>query len=295
MGRDSLSLKLFSILSIVLLVIVLYSAIIRSATMGWGATELEIWRAMPGDELVPNPTFNSTRAVTIQGKPEDIWPWLVQMGYGRAGFYGYDLIENLGSERGLHSATRIHPELQQLAIGDEMPISFIATYDIQMIERDRFLVWDDEAKGAFTWGLYPLDDNNTRLVLRFRFQHSWLDWIFTDWADQVAVPKILLGIKDRVEGRVEPIIYQNIEITVWIAALLVFIGASFLILSKQDWWRAWFVALAAAATLLFTLYRSSILWIEVVMIIGLLVGLVWASRFNFSIGELRNCESIQLS
>jgi hypothetical protein len=77
-------------------------------------------------QLDPSPTFLATRAITIQGTPEEIWPWLVQMGYGRAGFYGYDILENLGSPTGMASATTILPELQNFKVGDKVPISPVA-------------------------------------------------------------------------------------------------------------------------------------------------------------------------
>ena len=80
----------------------------------WGATTEEIERALPGDELVPRPTFNATRAISIGVPPERVFPWLVQVGTSRAGWYSYDLLDNLGRP----SARRIVPELQHLAPGD---------------------------------------------------------------------------------------------------------------------------------------------------------------------------------
>jgi len=267
-----------SVTAIIGLAVVVYLLLIRPCQLRWGATDKEISRPMPGDELVPDPTFNATRAVSIEATPEEIWPWLVQMGYGRAGFYGYDLIENLGSERGLHSAKNILPELQQLAVGDEMPISIIATYVIHAMEPNRFLVWADanEGGGAFTWGLYPIDENHTRLIFRFRFRHSWIDWLLTDWADHVAVRKMLLGVKDRVEGRVEPMAVQNAEIALWGVAFLEFIAAIILIFIRQLWQRGWLVALAAVGVLLIVLFLHPPLWIGVLLEIGILAGLIWS-------------------
>ena len=83
------------------LVMMAYLRWARPYQLRWGATQEEEQRPMPGDELNPNPKFLATRAITIEGKPEDIWPWLMQMGYRRAGFYGYDILENLGSPRGI--------------------------------------------------------------------------------------------------------------------------------------------------------------------------------------------------
>lgn len=272
--------KILSVLAIIALAVVIYLLLIRPSQLRWGATEEEISRPMPGDELVTDPTFNATRAVTIEAAPEEIWPWLVQMGYGRAGFYGYDLIENLGSKRGLHSAESILPELQQLAVGDDMPISIIATYVIHAMELNRFLVWADanEGGGVFAWGLYPIDDRHTRLIFRFRFRHSWIDWLLTDWADHVAVRKMLLGVKDRAEGRVEPMAVQNAEIALWGVAFLEFIAAIILIFRRQLWHRGWLVALAAVGVLLIVLFLHPPLWIGAVLEIVIVAGLIWSYR-----------------
>jgi hypothetical protein len=82
----------------------------------WGATDAEVAAAMPGDELVPDPQLGYTRAITIDAPPEDVWPWLVQMGQGRGGLYSYDGLENLvGCD--IHSADRVIADFQQLAAG----------------------------------------------------------------------------------------------------------------------------------------------------------------------------------
>jgi hypothetical protein len=264
-----------SIGAIFLLSAGVYLVFIRPWHLQWGATDVEAASYMPGDELVDNPTFNSTRGVTIENSPSEIWPWLVQMGYGRGGFYGYDLIENLGSKRGLASAEVIMPDLQQLQVGDDLPISVVALYKIQTIEPDRFLVWADENRGAFTWGLYPLDESHTRLILRFRFRHDWYDWVFTEWADPIAVRKILLGIKDRAEGRVEPMVAQNLEIMTWGAAALELIAAVILTFRLRHWWKSWMLAFLSAATLIFSLYLPQFHTIGVFLEAILLVGLLW--------------------
>lgn len=80
-----------------------------------GAAQEEVSRVMADDELVPRPSFNATRAITVAAPPEAIWPWLVQVGLTRAGWYGYDLLDNVGW---CPSARRIIPELQHLAPGD---------------------------------------------------------------------------------------------------------------------------------------------------------------------------------
>jgi hypothetical protein len=84
-----------------------FALVYRPWHMRWGATPEEQRHPMPGDDLVPAASFAPTRAVTVTAAPEDIWPWLVQVGFGRAGFYSYDLLDNLGRP----STWRIVPEL----------------------------------------------------------------------------------------------------------------------------------------------------------------------------------------
>lgn len=77
----------------------------------------EARRPLPGDEVIPHPIGSQTHAITIDALPEQVWPWLVQMGCGRAGWYSYDLLDNGGRP----SATTINPAWQSLSIGDVMP------------------------------------------------------------------------------------------------------------------------------------------------------------------------------
>src|SRR5215213_2629468 len=85
----------------------------------WGATHDEVHGSMPGEEIVPNPSFNATRAITVDAPPELVWPWIVQMGYRRAGFYTYALLDNAGYD----SADRILDEYQPPRIGDWVPMA----------------------------------------------------------------------------------------------------------------------------------------------------------------------------
>ena len=126
MKFDSKIVKLFSVIAILVILITVYLLFVRPSQLRWGATTEEARRAMPGDDLVSNPTFVATRAITIRGRPEDIWPWIAQMGFDRAGYYGYDLIENLGSKTGIRSAESIVPDLQHPKTGDVLPISSVA-------------------------------------------------------------------------------------------------------------------------------------------------------------------------
>ena len=89
------------------------SPLLRPWYNRWGATSAETHLPLPGDELVPLPMLGYTRAITIQAKPEKVWPWLAQMGQGRGGLYSYDGLENVAG-CDIHSVDRIIPDLQKL-------------------------------------------------------------------------------------------------------------------------------------------------------------------------------------
>jgi hypothetical protein len=120
----------------------------------WGATGDEASRPMAGDELCPRPHLNATRVVTVAAGPEDIWPWLVQWGWSRAGFYSYDLLDNLGRP----SARQILPQFQHLATGDWVPMGGKTTpstaYRVARLEPGTLMLWDKPG-GSWLWLLEP--------------------------------------------------------------------------------------------------------------------------------------------
>jgi hypothetical protein len=203
-----------------------------------------------------------------------IWPWLVQMGYGRAGFYGYDLLENMGSPRGMRSAERLLPEFQDFRVGDVVPISAVARMRYYALEPNRYLIWSGETgeyPGGFTWALHPVDESRTRLVSRIRWSHHWtqpgvlvLD-LFTEFTDHLAVRKILQGVRDRVEGRSEPMAQQNAEFAVFVASALIFVAALVLILLHPFTRMRWLAGLAAGAVWLIIWYAPIALWLGVAL------------------------------
>lgn len=180
-----------------------YLKFLRPRQLVWGATPEEIGRAMVGDSVVELPTYNATRAVTIEATPQEIWPWIVQMGIGRAGWYSYDWIDNLGRK----SARQILPEYQFPQSGDLIPVSPGGRqgFRIRSLEREKWMLWWD-GKGQVTWfwGMYPVDERTTRLVTRVRIRYNWaapqiLFFLLLEAGDIVLMRKCLLGIKERAE------------------------------------------------------------------------------------------------
>ena len=102
-------------LLVILTLAVLYWFPIRRWMSRWGATPSDLSRVMAGDSLLVGRTYSGTMAVSINAAPEDIWPWLVQIGYQRGGLYSYDWLDRLFGYLDRPSATRILPEFQALA------------------------------------------------------------------------------------------------------------------------------------------------------------------------------------
>jgi len=187
------------------LLLALYPLLVRPWQLRWGAMDDEVARAMPGDEQVTKPHFNATRAITIHARPEQIWPWIVQIGFGRAGWYSYDWIDNLGRP----SADHIIPELQALQVGDRVALSKWTYETVRAIEPYRFMLWtggDGSAAtdGTWAWGLYPIDERSTRLVVRMRGRYPWLSptiflLLLVDVGDILMMRKMLLNLKARAE------------------------------------------------------------------------------------------------
>jgi hypothetical protein len=114
-----------------------YALIVRPRLLRWGATDEELRVPYPGADLIPGGTRSATMAVTIDAPPAMVWPWLVQMGYSRAGWYSWDHLDNWGRE----SADRLHPEWQSIAVGDRLPSmpDDKAWWEVAALEPERFL------------------------------------------------------------------------------------------------------------------------------------------------------------
>lgn len=200
-----------------------YALVLRPRHMRWGAAASEVSRPLPGDELVPTPRYRATHAVTIRAAPQDIWPWLVQIGQGRGGFYSYDFIEN-AMGLNIHSANQILPEFQNLKAGDTIPLAPDGSgIPVVSVEPNRALVlggtMDENSEGAFktspgeffsaSWAfvLEPVAADVTRLIERFQLDYSpspaatLFYRVFLEPGSFIMERKMLLGIKARAECR----------------------------------------------------------------------------------------------
>jgi hypothetical protein len=187
-----------------------YLLVFRPWHLRWGATQEEATRPMPGDELVPRPFYVSNRAITIRARPEEIWPWLVQLGMGRGGFYSYEWLERLA---GLSISTVEHllPEFQALEPGDVIPTGRGLHLPVRAVEPYGSLVIGSRPEAppggsqvSWSLGLYPRG-GSTRLVSRVRTSYFWrlgdpLVALFLGPLHFLMERKMLLGIKRRAEA-----------------------------------------------------------------------------------------------
>ena len=171
----------------------------------WGATDEEVHARMPGDEIVADASFNATRAITIKAPPERVWPWIVQIGYRRAGFYTYDLLDNAGYP----SANTILPQYQSVQVGNWMPMAKTITettaFKVNSFETASWLLWD-KPDSTWAWALLPLDGGRTRLISRLKQRYRWqtpgsalLTVVLLEFGDFPMMRRVLKGIKARAE------------------------------------------------------------------------------------------------
>jgi hypothetical protein len=175
----------------------------RDCYLHWGATPEEQFTSLPGDEFASR--ISSTRAVTINAPVEKVWPWLVQIGQDRAGFYSYDLLEQLVLA-GIHNVHEIVPEWQELAAGDTVRLASKRVYGdgpllrVLAIEPNHFLVL--EHWGAFV--LQRIDERTTRFLIRTHgTERTTLgkaaEVLLLDFIHFVMERRMMLGIKARAE------------------------------------------------------------------------------------------------
>jgi hypothetical protein len=187
----------------------------------WGATAEERRAAMPGDEIVPTPAIVSTHATTIDASASAIWPWLVQMGWHRGGWYTPRWVDQLLFPANQPSADRIVPEYQNLEVGDQIPDGPPESgcfFVVERLEPEHALVLhsrshlppalakDERYAIDWTWAfqLTPLGADKTRLLFRFRgtLKPLWLllaYQLFVVPADFVMSRGMCRGIKQRAE------------------------------------------------------------------------------------------------
>jgi hypothetical protein len=181
------------------------SPFLRRSHVTWGATPAEVAATLPGDDLFPQAQYRTTRAITIGVPPEAVWPWLVQVGYRRAGWYAGDLLDNFARP----SIRRIVPELQDIHVGQWLSMvpkpSERTAFRVDSFEAPSWLLWRTPNR-SWSWRLSPLADGHTRLVTRLRTLYEWhrplspITVVLMECADYPMMRRMLRGIRARAES-----------------------------------------------------------------------------------------------
>jgi len=220
--------------------------------------------------------------VAIDADPETIWPWLVQIGYRRAGWYGYDWIDN---DR-IPSARVVLT--QGLKPGDVVPIWRGIGFPVRAIQTNRYMVFaSDDDKNSMALELLPAGAGRTRLVWRIRLApYNWksppvLLQGFTDVADFIAVRQNLLGIKVRAEGKApESSVWMHVALALWVLSFLLFLTAEIGLVVREDPYGPLIAAMATGLITVFLVLANLALWVDLlgVLVAGLCVRLAFRER-----------------
>lgn len=194
----------------------------------WGSTSSERRGAVVGDAIV-DADLTWTRSITIDAPAEAVWPWLVQMGVDRGGFYNYDWGEQLFGDP-VHNATSIHPEWQDLEVGDAIHPFPGQDWTVTILEPNRSLVLTNPAMTPTDWSwateLRPLGVDQTRVVTRIRSEKGSAFSYLLDPPDLILFPRLLTGLEQRAEGTLpglpgthtgQPFPLARLPVPVWAA------------------------------------------------------------------------------
>jgi hypothetical protein len=210
-SNKEISMKII-LIAIGLLVLLVILAVITIALLTpwmdrWGATAEEIAGTFPGDELVPEPASFVNRAITIQAAPEYIYPWIVQLDARKGGWYSYTWLETHLMKCPMVNADRIHPEWQNLKVGDEVRMcpdgSVPPPYIVAQILPNQAIVLGHQEDGEwvdlYQFVIVPQESGSSRLILRTRTMAVGGMWTFIHPGVFVMERGMLNGIKERAE------------------------------------------------------------------------------------------------
>jgi hypothetical protein len=286
MSKSTKFVRLVTGTLLVVVIVVATFVLLRRWTPTWGATEAEVARTLPGDELIERAPGDMTHGATIDAPPEEVWPWIAQIGDDRGGFYSYTFIENLMMGEDLyHNANRILPQFQNPQPGEGMVMDSLQVHSVG--PGKWLLAAQTSAEGDFDWvwlwHVEPVGTNQTRLLVRSAMRIPGVAGnpvvsTVTDLGAFVMERRMIAGLKLRAEGRTEPAGIEVVEIVLWAAALIAGLGAAGLFVARPAWQAPLLLGLAALLTLIwFTVWLPPI-WLRLLFDIALFVLLWWVAR-----------------
>lgn len=254
----------------------------------WGSTPEEQALVLPGDEIFTHPVLKWNHAMTIDAKPEEVWPWIAQMGDTRGGYYSYRFVEKvITAMAGIDVSTyynntnQVHPEWQNPSIGQTMLMDILVLRDYKSGE---YLVAGpkpeaSEAGLLWTWAISPTSNGRTRLLVHMRIQFPGMD---SNKALEAAMNlstfmmerKMMDGIRLRAEGGAEADWVQVFEALLWFAVVGIGAVAARRFTTRSEGKLSLGIGLACVAMLFLLVYLQPALWLRSVVVLLLAGGLV---------------------
>lgn len=263
----------------------LFLLVVRPWYLSWGASEDEVGARLPGDELV-DAGRQTTRAITIHAEPARVWPWLLQLGQDRGGFYSYSLLENLAGAR-IENVEALRPDLQHWKVGDKLwmyPSDRLRGAGhgvLAQLEPERALVFrtrrlgSERYDGSWAFALQPIDSHTTRLLVRGRatrpvgIVQRAFELLAFEPIHFMMEHKMLDGIKAHAEGHAGSPLEDALELAMYAGCLLLFCGAAIRLL-RWPVARRWALVVVCAGLGFQLLTFMQPPWIVGLMLLGML-------------------------
>ena len=281
------------------LIVAHYVEVVRPSYLNWGATAEEQSRALPGDEIVDRAMSQATRAITIAAPPDQVWPWIAQLGQDRGGFYSFDLLENLvGCE--MPTVDVLRPDKQSWKLGDKLWMypsdkaggagfaTLVAYEPGRILGFGTRLVGtslDHPENGSWTYVLEPAGATHTRLLVRGRGspRHTMLgvgfDWIVFEPIHFAMERRMLIGVAEVAETGARSRGLNHLHVLLWTVTFGLLVTAKVGVIRREKWVRPLVGFVAAAAVFEVLTLRQPPLVIGVSMVVA--VGFIlWPWRRN---------------
>jgi hypothetical protein len=247
--------RIVSLLAVGMLLLGGVLGLARPWYLAWGATDEELHRVLPGDEIIPGTSAQLTRAITIDAPIERVWPWLAQLGQDRGGFYSFDLLENaVGCE--MPTTDVLRPDRQRWAVGDKLWMypprkaggsgfatlrTFVPGRAMGFGTHMPGVSIDQPEDGSWSFVLEPLGSTMTRLLVRGRggprptllgitFYQSVFEPVHF-----VMEKRMLIGIKQLAETGARDRASNHAQVALWVITALLMMAAVVVTLRAADW------------------------------------------------------------
>ena len=277
-------LKFLAGAGLTLALLVALFALFNALIPNLGATPAEVAGSLPGDELVTQPSVVWNHAATLNAPPEQVWPWLIQIGDTRAAYYSYTFIENLFAGYAMYNnANQVQPEWQNPPSGQGVIMDYLVLCDAQTNQYVLACSTDKLPPGfiwTWLWAVEPAGAGQSRLLVRHNIQlpaemNSPAVVTALNLSGYVMEKGMIEGIRQRAEGRSEPDFIEVVDIGLWLAALAAGSAAGVLFVKRENWQWPLGLGLIVVVALFVLTYVQPVVWVRFEVVVALWMG-VWS-------------------